>query len=286
MKTRCPHCDTLYDIDEATLASANYTAVCCQCHQVFSAEKPGGAKEPVATPQDAGKQGAPLTRMDEIAETKIENSTLKPAEPGEDDWAFAQQKNTEEDHEPVPSPATDVPEDFTSLAAAELPEYHFSQPQQPKNKSSLMAVTGVLVLILLAAAQLAWINKQQLLEHPQGRLLVQQFCDLAECAPEQKKATDKFTILHRDLQPSINHQHALSFTLSFTNDADFSQQLPWLQLSLLDHKDHLLAQRSFSPDEYLYPAISNGLSMKPEEIVNVELLLQDLDASGFKLEFL
>ncbi len=269
MKIHCPNCETLYDIDEATLASVDYTAVCCKCHQVFTAEKPGGSTAPAASPPDAEAQEDPLAQWDEILGIEVESST--PAAP-----------------EPTPSLASDVPEDFTSLAAAELPEYHISKPRQPKNKPRLMLTTGILAFTLLAAAQFAWINKQQLLEHPQGRQLMQRFCDLADCELEQQKATDKFTILHRNLQPSISHQHALSFTLSFTNDADFSQQMPRLQISLLDNEEQLLAQRSFSPDEYLYPATGNDRSMKPKEIVNVELLFQNqgLDASGFQLEFL
>lgn len=151
-----------------------------------------------------------------------------------------------------------------------------------------MVTAGIVILTLLAAAQLVWINKKQLLEHPQGRQLMQIVCDLAACELEQQKAIDKFVILHRNLQPSISHPHAFSFTLSFANDAEFSQPLPMLQLSLLDHMDMLLAQRRFSPDEYLYPATGKDRSIKPQEIINVELLLQDqaLRVSSFKLEIL
>jgi predicted Zn finger-like uncharacterized protein len=289
MKTRCPNCETLYDIDEAALAAVDFAAVCCQCHQVFTAEKLHESIEPVASPPGVDPQEDPFAHADKIPETKIESSTPPPPEPGEEnDWAFVQQRGIEESNKPKLSLATDVPEDFNSLAAAELPEHLFSKPRQQKNKPSLMVAAGIFVFTLLAAAQLAWVNKKQLLEHPQGRQIMQQFCDLAECELEQQKATDKFTVLHRNLQPSINHQYALSFTLSFTNDADFSQQLPRLQLSLLGHENHLLAQRSFSPDEYLYPDIKNDRSMQPMEIINVELLLQDRqpDVSGFKLEFL
>lgn len=269
MKIHCPNCETLYDIDEATLASVDYAAVCCNCHQVFTAEKPDESTAPAASPPDAEALEDPLAQWDKILGIEVESSI--PADP-----------------EPTPSLASDVPEDFTSLAAAELPEYHISKPQQPKNKPRLLLTAGILAFALLAAAQFAWINKQQLLEHPQGRLLMQRFCDLADCELEQQKATDKFTILHRNLQPSISHQNTLSFTLSFINDADFSQQMPWLQISLWDNEEQLLAQRSFSPVEYLYPATGNDRSMKPKEIVNVELLLQNqgLDYFGFQLEFL
>ena len=178
--------------------------------------------EPVASPPGVDPQEEPFAHADKIPETKIESST-PPPEPGEEnDWAFVQQRGIEESNKPKLSTATDVAEDFSSLAAAELPEHLFIQPRQQKNKPSLVVATGILVFTLLAAAQLAWVNKQQLLEHPQGRQIMQQFCDLAECELEQQKATDKITVLHRNLQPSINHQHALSFTLSFTNDADLT----------------------------------------------------------------
>ena len=288
MKTRCPNCETLYDIDEATLASVNYTAVCCQCHQVFNAKNSIVSKEPLGSlPADYVLE-QPSMPGDEKPGTKIEHGIPPTPDSREDDWAFVQQRDIEEGPKPAPSPATDVPEDFTSLAAAELPAHHFSKPQKPKSKPGPMVTAGVLMLALLATAQLVWINKEQLLEHPKGRQLMQIVCDLAACELEQRKAIDKFVILHRNLQPSISHPQAFSFTLSFANDADFSQPLPMLQLSLLDHMDMLLAQRRFSPDEYLYPATGKDRSIKPQEIINVELLLQDqaLKVSSFKLEIL
>lgn len=288
MKTRCPHCETLYDIDEATLASVNYTAVCCQCHQVFNAKNSIVSKEPLGSLPADYAQEQPSVPGDETPETKIEHGIPPAPEPREDDWAFVQQKGIKGGHKLAPSPTTDIPEDFTSLAAAELPAHHFGKPRQPRSKPGPMVTAGVLTLALLATAQLAWINKKELLEYPKARQLMQIVCDLAACELEQQKAIDKFVILHRNLQPSISHPHAFSFTLSFANDADFSQPLPMLQLSLLDHMDLLLAQRRFSPDEYLYPAAGNDRSIKPQEIINVELLLQDqaLKVSSFKLEIL
>lgn len=288
MKTRCPNCETQYDIDEAALASANYTAVCCNCHQVFNAKETIGSEEPVMPPPPDYTPDQPHAPGYGKPETKSEHGFPPAPGPRDDDWAFVQQRGTKKNHIPTAPPITDVPEDFASLAAAELPPHHFSKHRKQKSKPGPMMTAAVLALALIATGQLAWINKKQLLEHPQGRQLVQIVCDLAACELERQKAIDKFAVLHRNLQPSISHQRALSFTLSFTNEADFSQQLPILQLSLLDHKDQLLAQRNFSPDEYLDPAASNDRNIKPKEIINVELLLwnQALNASGFKLEFL
>jgi len=288
MKTRCPHCDTLYDIDEATLASTDFTAVCCQCHRVFTTEKLSAPEEPETTSPVNDEQEDPLAHMDKMASSETGDSAKEPTQTEEDEWDFVQQKPDRANDQPAPSMATDIPEDFSSLAAAELPEYHFSKPHQAKNKPWFALFTGTLLLTLLALAQLAWINKPLLMEHPLGHQLAQQICDLAGCELEQKIALDKFNVLHRDLQPALSHRHALNLTLSFTNNADFSQQLPRLQLKLLDHMDQLRAQRTFTADEYLYPTTGSGRSMKPKEIINVELLLQDggLDAPSFELEFL
>ena len=288
MKTRCPNCETQYDIDEATLASANYTAVCCHCHQVFNAKESIASAAPLTPPPADNAPDQPPAPGDGKPGSRSQHGFPPTPDSRDDDWALVQQRGTRKGHIPAPPPTTDVPEDFASLAAAELPAHHFSKPRKQKSKPGPMVTAGIVILTLLAAAQLVWINKKQLLEHPQGRQLMQIVCDLAACELEQQKAIDKFVILHRNLQPSISHPHAFSFTLSFANDAEFSQPLPMLQLSLLDHMDMLLAQRRFSPDEYLYPATGKDRSIKPQEIINVELLLQDqaLRVSSFKLEIL
>ena len=288
MKTRCPNCETIYDIDENTLASVDYTAVCCQCQQVFNAKNSVVSNEPVTSPPVDYALQEPSVPAGDWPGSKVEHETRPTTKPREDERAFGQHGSINKNHEAAPSPTADVPEDFTSLAAAELPAHHFSKPQKPKSKPGPLVTAGVLILALAAIAQFAWMNKKQLLEHPQGRQLVQMVCNLGACELEQRKAIDKFVILHRNLQPSVSHPHAFSFTLSFANDADFSQQLPMLQLSLLDHNSLLLAQRRFSPDEYLYPATAEDRSIRPQEIVNVELLLQDqaLKVSSFKLEIL
>ena len=288
MITRCPNCETIYDIDENTLASVDYTAVCCQCHQVFNAKNSVVSDESVTSPPAAYALKQPSVPVDDWPGSGVENDTRPTTEPWEDGRVFGQRGGINKNRKAAPSQPPDVPEDFSSLAAAELPAHQFSKPQKPKSKPGPLVAAGVLILALVAIAQLAWINKEQLLEHPQGRQLVQMVCNLGACELEQQKAIDKFVILHRNLQPSVSHPNAFSFTLSFANDADFSQQPPMLQLSLLDHKDLLLAQRRFSPDEYLYPASAEGRSIRPQEIVNVELLLLDqaLKISSFTLEIL
>ena len=287
MKTRCPNCETLYDIDEATLASANYTAVCCQCHQVFNAKNSIVPKELVTSFPADYVMDDPSVPGDETPGIRIEQGIPHTPEPGEDDWAFVQQRDIEEDPKPAASPTTDVPEDFTSLAAAELPADQFSKPQKPKSKPGPWVTVGVVTLALLAATQLVWINKERLLEYPKGRQVMQIVCGLVACDLEHQKAIDEFLILHRNLQPSISHPQALSFTLSFANDADFSQPLPMLPQPV---KSYGLAAGATQilPGQYVSPATSKDRSIKPQEIINVELLLQyqALKVSSFKLEIL
>lgn len=283
MKTRCPHCDTLYDIDEATLACADYTAVCCHCHRVFTAEK--------ITAQDTSEVADEaedlLAHIDETTAAENQGNGEIPARPEKNEWAFVQPNTRVTEHRPPPSQAMEVPDDFNSLAATVLPEDHFSGTHPSQTKTSWLQITSLFLLTLLALAQVAWLNKQRLMEQPQTRQLAKQFCDLAGCTLKQEPGNPEFSILHRDLQPATSHQQALSLTLSFTNSADFSQPLPRLQLNLLDHREQLLAQRTFTPDEYLYPTISDDRIIEPTEIINVELLLQEpgLDTSGFELKF-
>jgi hypothetical protein len=76
--------------------------------------------------------------------------------------------------------------------------------------------------------------------------------------------------------------------MGIVNRAAFAQPLPRLHLSLLNNRDKLVADRIFSPEEYLWDTARSSPLMQPSEplLITLELVDPGKDVTGFKFEFL
>ena len=79
---------------------------------------------------------------------------------------------------------------------------------------------------------------------------------------------------------------ALEVSFVFHNDAATPQAFPKLALAFSDIDNHLLANRLFSPDEYLPPELSILKQMPPKSSVQIQLELADpgKEAVNYKVE--
>lgn len=162
-------------------------------------------------------------------------------------------------------------------------------PQRKSNPALTIAQTLLALLLGLGVAgQLAWQQREQLLKTPNTRALAEQFCQLAGCRLPLLRSPEAYRIVHRQLRPANEANNALTLQLSFRNQASFAQALPDLQLSLFDREEKLIARRRLLPNEYLFPATTDNVSVAAEEVITIELLFEDpgTHASGFKLDFL
>ena len=148
----------------------------------------------------------------------------------------------------------------------------------------LLWALGILILVLLAAVQLTWFNRDQLLEHPEGRKLLEGYCRYGGCTLPPPRALEKLKIIDRLVASHPEIPDILRIRLSFENQAAFAQPFPALQVSLFSQEGELEAQRRFAAEEYLdHPAEL----MQPGQSMNVTLDVKDPGphVTGFEFAF-
>lgn len=145
---------------------------------------------------------------------------------------------------------------------------------------------GSLGLVLLMGLQLVWFERDQLIYYPTGHTLLQGMCDLAGCSLPPRRDLKQLQILSRDIRSETGNPRHLALRLVFANLASHPQPYPQIQLSLFSESGELVAQRTFSPEEYLATP-PRGL-LPPQEQVRVSLELREpaKAVNGFRFEFL
>ena len=99
---------------------------------------------------------------------------------------------------------------------------------------------------------------------------------------------ERIRILERDIHSHSTTPDALRLQLTMSNTADHEQPYPLIQLSLYDDTNRLVAQRKFSPTEYMASHRPVDELMPTELPVQVEMDLADPGdkVTGFRFDFL
>lgn len=204
---------------------------------------------------------------------------------------------------PLASVATDTGKDNTSRHAPPALELPFTvpdnlpdiEPTDPDKKNTggnkrrtLAWSLLVVVLLLSALGQAAWLWREQLMNHPMAREILLQVCRQVGCQLEARTAPDKFEVAERSVKTHPELPSVLQIHLTFVNGADFPQPYPQIRLSLYSNNNELIARRRFKPEEYLGIAQDQQSLLSAGQSVRIELALEDPgeQATGFKFDFL
>jgi len=287
MHPRCPNCGTLYRIDEAELKKARGQVRCYRCSEVFDAfatkasvDGTMPADESFPTDELAQEFRSILNHPEE-ASLPIDESSIP-------SLAF---EDLELEDPELPDPHDDdgiatelTPREDTTEADVILDTEDDSSPRPRRLLHTLLA----LLLMIAAAGQLLWLQRDVLLQAPHYHRLAEQACQRLGCALPPLRAPDQFSIIERKLVPASDSQPAMLLKLRARNNADFAQPLPDLQIYLLDDTGKTVAQRRLHPTDYLFPARTDDLLIPPKEVFTIELAFENpgLNSSGFRLEWL
>jgi predicted Zn finger-like uncharacterized protein len=302
MQTRCPKCQTLYRIDEDVLKRAGGQARCFRCDTVFDA-----LGKPPQQAEHGEAQTAPLGMTDRNAvdEPSRPKGAASPGEILEDAAGSALEGAQSPEFEDVPDleiapGAAEAAEDLPFQVPDDLPDIEptaehaldaertLAPPQRPSLTHTLLPGLLGLLLIALALGQLAWFNRTHVLATPLGHEMASGICALIGCQVPPRRAPSQFAVLERDVGPDPQQADVLVMRLGFSNNADFAQPLPDIQLSLYDSQQKLMARRRLHPEEYLFPAPAEDTLVAPGDNVQVDVRFEDpgRHATGFKLEFM
>ena len=98
---------------------------------------------------------------------------------------------------------------------------------------------------------------------------------MAQCSVPVRKAPERIRILSREVTVLPNQSNIHQVQLIIANDAPFTQPYPLLQLEFFTGDAKLLAQRRFTPEEYLPADIQSGALMAPGQTAKIQLDLAD-----------
>lgn len=298
MLTTCPECHTTFRISQAQLDCRRGLVRCGRCSAVFNAydtllpelktlaqadaaassptESRFGPGEPFqagSTELNAAK--SPATPHTPTVERTGEQAKVQPAEPQAGNSA-----QTASDAGAILSPPGDeAPE---SILLAELPL------QRPTNRlSKLLWGVASAVLAVAFGLQLAYFLRAEIVHAwPQSRPLLTQACARLGCDLPLPQDLTAVRIDAASLETDPEDSARTVLSLSLSNRGAQTVAWPHLVLTLTDTRDAPIAQRPFSPAEYLdgESAVARGLAPGLEREIRLELELDGLPAYGYKLD--
>lgn len=253
METRCNQCKSRFRITEQQLKQA-YGKVCCgECGCVFNALN--GLKDYAGElpPDFLAQQGDDITSTDK---------TL---------------------------PITD----FDALPEfEENPRLSLHEAMYGSERRSFFTLgpfgwfIGILLLSAVGLAQAVYYQRYKLIEDPRFQQQVIAICELLPCARGAFSSTEQIRLLERNVFTHPVASGALMVTGSFVNQAPFAQRPPDLLISLFDVQGRLIANRLFTPPEYLLDERNRSV-IEPQSPVQFRLEIVDpgTDALTYEFEF-
>ncbi|TNE76696.1 MAG: DUF3426 domain-containing protein [Gammaproteobacteria bacterium] len=158
-------------------------------------------------------------------------------------------------------------------------EAAFGTTHAPPEKSR-RPLTGMwLALSLLAAlaiaAQYLFFYADVLGKNPDYRPWVMRYCDLMGCSVPPLRDTSKISSDKLLVYSKPENPGALNVDAVIINKAGFAQPFPELLLRFENLQGEVIAQRRFTPQEYLDGEMTNARMMPPGQPVRLALTLVD-----------
>jgi predicted Zn finger-like uncharacterized protein len=174
-----------------------------------------------------------------------------------------------------------------AITVADEPEFIRAAQVTPPRGFSIVFSGSALLLLLLAAAQLAVLFRSDLLVHwPTARPAVAQLCQVFGCKLDWPTQPDQLAVIGSELQ-SIAGTDVLELSAVIRNRATFTQALPALEVTLSDTQNRPVARKVFSPADYLAAAgepsarIDEGLVAGADMTIRLLFEARGLQAAGF-----
>jgi len=150
------------------------------------------------------------------------------------------------------------------------------------------AIAASLLLAVLLLAQIAWVERYQLVRLPQLRAALEYFCQPLDCDLPLRHDISRIEMVEREVRDHPHASDALLINASFVNRAAFTQAYPVFVVSFSDVSGTPVAVRRFPPAEYLIGRQDVSSGMAPGE--QAQLMLEVVDpgdrAVSFQFDFL
>jgi predicted Zn finger-like uncharacterized protein len=165
-----------------------------------------------------------------------------------------------------------------------LDELQAAKAQQLKPPNTPWVV-GSVVLMLVFVLQAVFFSRDSLARNPTYRPLLTSACNVLGCEINIEYDSRLIEIIGRDVRSHPTSKKALIAGTTLINNASYAQPYPLLTLTFSDIIGTKLAQRRFTPREYLRSGTDIAAGMPSETPVQVELHLVDPGKAAVNFEF-
>ncbi len=164
-------------------------------------------------------------------------------------------------------------------AISEEPIPIYRQYSRPAFITSLLFFSNIL-LILAIGAQYAWENIDTYLRESRFTALTDFVCNYADCPDVQRFDLSSFSTdeLIVNAHPSI--PNALQIDFIFSNNAEFDQEFPLVELNFSDLNRRLVANRLFRSEEYLEQGLQQFTHLPANSSIQIRLEIADPGAEA------
>ena len=270
---------------------ADGLAHCYRCEQVFNARE-NILEEPLTdtlSQPSYPTEYTPLSPSGQHDEVEADKENDKEIETYQSIHVESTIEDIQKELDPAPlasEPETEV-SDHSDAAPISIEELLATPTKKRNIFATLFWLLASITLLAAATAQLAWFEREKVIKHPEGRMLLEKICLYAHCKVPQLRDLNLITITQRQITSHPANIDALLAQLTIKNQASFSQPYPILALSLSTTDGLLIARRSFPPASYLPPDIDSNLLMSPGFSQQIELEIEDpgIGVTGFEFDF-
>ncbi|MGE5737518.1 MAG: DUF3426 domain-containing protein [Betaproteobacteria bacterium] len=253
-------------------AAVDATAVAGAAHE-------GAAHEGATDEEAAGERTSAVPSPDEGTADEATRDETSLAEDAADAATVGPTDATRE-----PEPAALAPSGF----AQRSPAARFEWKQHPTTgvpSTRLYAAAGALLIVALLAQALFEYRDALAANAPASRPLLSAACALFGCTIEPPRDAGALSIDASDLQADPAHRGLLLLSATLRNRSTHAIAFPYLELTLTDASDRIVARRAFAPAEYAGGAADphRGIPANGEHVVRVFLDASATQQAGYRL---
>jgi len=145
---------------------------------------------------------------------------------------------------------------------------------------------AALLLVLLAAAQVAWFQRDVVIgRFPELRPWAERLCGRLGCELVEFRDLSAIELVNRDVRLHPLYENSLLVNATIRNVATQAQPWPRVQLVLFNTEGRAIGRRDFAPREYLDPGVDTRSGMAAESSAHFVLEITGPTNGAVSFEF-
>jgi predicted Zn finger-like uncharacterized protein len=232
---------------------------------------------------------APGETHDEVAAGETHDEVAADETPVESAGAEAPVESAPAETTPEPVPAETAKTDSAAVeppAVERPPRYEWKPRKRVREQPALLYAAAASLLVAALALQLLLEYRDRLAAHaPFMRPILASACSLLGCTIAPLHDAGALSIDASDLQADPAHRGLLQLSATIRNRAAYAIAYPYLELTLTDASDQIVARRALEPREYVGGTANPnaGIPGNGESVVRLFIDASATSQAGYRL---